>query len=126
MLITFVLSRLTGFTGRLIVRRLHNHPEHSSFTFAIGARSKAKGEALLNSLGVQSSVPVVEINLSQYDEIEKAVKDAKVILNVAGPFWLWGQNVVRCSTLNPKLDRCVKRNANSFVQGVRRKWDAVY
>ncbi|KAI0800124.1 Saccharopine dehydrogenase-domain-containing protein [Fomes fomentarius] len=92
----------TGFTGRLIVRRLHNHPEHSSFTFAIGARSKAKGEALINSLGVDSTVPVVEINLSRYDEVEKVVKDAKVILNVAGPFWLWGQNVVRACAANGK------------------------
>ena len=56
----FLTCSLPGFTGRLIVRRLCNHPERSSFTFAIGVRSKAKGEALKRSLGIDDDVPLVE------------------------------------------------------------------
>ncbi|KAI0752779.1 hypothetical protein C8Q80DRAFT_1148186 [Daedaleopsis nitida] len=78
---------------------MNNHPQRASFSFAIGARSRSKGEALKAELGVDESVPVVEINLSQYEHIEAAVKDAKVVLNVVGPYWLWGMHVVRaCAT----------------------------
>lgn len=79
------------------MRTLNNHPQRASFTFAIGARSRTKGEALKVELGVDESVPIVEVDLSTYEHVEVAVKDAKVVLNAVGPYWLWGTHVVRYS-----------------------------
>ena len=89
------LSGCVGFTGRLIVRVLHNHRQRSAFSFAIGVRSVPKGNALKKSLGIEDNVPVVQVDLSRYEDIESAVREAKVVLNVAGPFWIWGPDVVK-------------------------------
>ena len=59
-------------------------------------RSKSKGEALKKSLGVDDSVPLVQVDVLRYDEVEAAVRDAKVVVNITGPYWLYGPNVVKC------------------------------
>lgn len=84
-----------GYTGCLIVKYLHNHPERSSFTFAIGVRSSQKGDALKKTLGIDVSVRVVHVDVSRYESVEAAVRDVKIVINVVGPYWLWGENVVR-------------------------------
>ncbi|KAI0665833.1 hypothetical protein C8Q78DRAFT_1111518 [Trametes maxima] len=92
----------TGFTGRLITCYLHNHPQRASFSLAIGVRSKAKGEALKQSLGLDDSVKLVQLDVTRYDQIEAAVKDSKVVINTVGPYWRWGTDVVRACALHGK------------------------
>ncbi|KAI0645103.1 Saccharopine dehydrogenase-domain-containing protein [Trametes meyenii] len=92
----------TGFTGRLITRYLYNHPQRASFSLAIGVRSKSKGEALQQSLGLDESVKLVQLDVTRYDQIDAAVKDSKVVINAVGPFWRWGTNVVRACALHGK------------------------
>ncbi|KAI0752778.1 Saccharopine dehydrogenase-domain-containing protein [Daedaleopsis nitida] len=92
----------TGFTGRLITRYLHNHPQRTSFTFALGVRSKSKGEELKRSLGIDDSVTLVQVDFSSYDNIEAAVKDTKVVINLVGPYWTWGADVVRACAVHGK------------------------
>ncbi|TFK88041.1 hypothetical protein K466DRAFT_88124 [Polyporus arcularius HHB13444] len=85
----------TGFTGRLITRYLYNHPQRGAFTFAIGIRSRSKGEELKKSLGLDDSVKIVQVDVNRYEDVEAAVKETKVVINVVGPYWIWGTNVVR-------------------------------
>ena len=93
---TTLANYCTGYTGRLVLRTLNEHRQRSSFSFALGVRSKAKGEALKRALGVDDSVPLVQLDVLHYEEVEAAVRDVKVVINMAGPFWLYGPNVVRC------------------------------
>ena len=86
---------LIGFTGRLITRYLYDHPQRASFNFALGVRNKSKGEELKKSLGIDDSVALVQIDLGSYESIEAVVKDAKVIINVVDPYWIWGSDIVR-------------------------------
>ncbi|KAI9067472.1 hypothetical protein FKP32DRAFT_1588577 [Trametes sanguinea] len=92
----------TGFTGRLITRYLYNHPQRSSFSLGVGVRSKAKGEELERSLGLDESVQLIQLDVSSYETIEPAVKDAKVVINAVGPFWKYGANVVRACAVHGK------------------------
>ena len=39
---------------------------------------------------------IVQVDVNRYADVEAAVKDTKVVINVVGPYWLWGTNVVRC------------------------------
>ena len=89
------IGPVAGFTGRLITRYLYSHPQRSSFSFALGVRSKAKGEALKRSLGLDDSVQLVQVDVTRYEDVEAAVKEAKVVINAVGPYWRWGTNVVR-------------------------------
>ncbi|PIL33671.1 hypothetical protein GSI_04294 [Ganoderma sinense ZZ0214-1] len=101
MAVDILVLGATGFTGRLIVRYLAQHPHRNTFTFALGVRSKAKGEELKKVVGIadDGSVPVLLVDVMKYDMVEAAVRETKIVLNAAGPYWLWGTNVVRACTL---------------------------
>lgn len=85
----------TGFTGRLITRYLAHHSERASFTLAAGARSKSKLEALKSSISLDDSVQLLQIDVSQPQQVDEAVSKAKVVVNTIGPYLFWGTEVVR-------------------------------
>lgn len=58
-------------------------------------RSKSKGEALKKSLGVDDTVGLVQVDVGDYASVETAVREVRVVINVVGPYWLWGNNIVR-------------------------------
>ncbi|TRM65048.1 Saccharopine dehydrogenase-domain-containing protein [Schizophyllum amplum] len=94
----------TGFTGRLIVRYLNAHPQHrTSFSLGIAGRSQSKLDALKEQEKLDDSITVVQVDVTQPSDIERAVKDAKVVINTVGPFIRWGAPVVRA---------CVEHNVH--------------
>ena len=90
----------TGYTGRLVARYLNGHPQHrTSFSLAIAGRSKAKLDALKEQEKLDDAVAIVQVDVTQPNDVERAVKDAKVVINTVGPFVRWGTPVVRCVLL---------------------------
>lgn len=88
----------TGFTGKLITRYLANHPQRASspFTLTLGGRSREKLNQLAKSLESRtSSDSIVVVDLSNYSNVESAVIRAKVVVNAVGPYWKFGEHVVR-------------------------------
>ncbi|KDR76288.1 hypothetical protein GALMADRAFT_473621 [Galerina marginata CBS 339.88] len=90
----------TGFTGRLITRYLSAHPQRPKFTLAIGARSPSKLQKLVQDLSLPSSVKLVQVDVTREEEVEVAVRGARVVINTVGPYWLWGTPVVRSCVRN--------------------------
>ncbi|KAL4261168.1 Saccharopine dehydrogenase-like oxidoreductase [Pleurotus pulmonarius] len=126
-----LLLGATGYTGRLILRYLHAHPQHehnprrpssvpecaqgpglplrststSTFTFAIAARSQARLDATTRGLGIDCAVSGVHtllVDVTNAEQLERAVRGARVVINAVGPFRRWGTPVVsacvRCGT----------------------------
>lgn len=88
----------TGFTGKLIARYLLNHRQRASspFTLALGGRSRDKLNEVAKSLGLRiNSDSIVVVDLSDYSAVESAVIRTKVVVNAVGPYWKFGENVVR-------------------------------
>ncbi|EMD32976.1 hypothetical protein CERSUDRAFT_77029 [Gelatoporia subvermispora B] len=85
----------TGFTGRLITRYLATHPERASFKFAVAARSKSKLEELVRTYELDESVEKLQVDVTDPEQIDAAVRQAKVVLNTVGPYWRWGTPVVQ-------------------------------
>ena len=88
-----------GFTGKYITEYLNSHPEHSGptpFTFAIAGRSQKKLEELKEGLKIGHEVGVFVVNVGDYASVEAAVTQAKVVINTVGPYWKYGDHVVRC------------------------------
>lgn len=88
----------TGFTGGLIARYLVNHPQRTSsrFTLALGGRSRERLNKVAISLGLRTnSDSIVVVDLSDYASVESAVVRAKVVINAIGPYWKFGDYVVR-------------------------------
>lgn len=88
----------TGFTGQLIARYLVNHPQRASspFTIALGGRSRDKLNKVATSLGLSTDAgSIVVVDLSDYSTVERAVVRARVVINAIGPYWKFGDYVVR-------------------------------
>ena len=88
----------TGFTGKLIARYLVNHPQRTSspFSLTLGGRSRDKLTEVAKSLGLNiDSDSIVVADLSDYPSVESAVIRAKVVINAIGPYWKFGEYVVR-------------------------------
>ncbi|KAJ2931520.1 hypothetical protein H1R20_g5585, partial [Candolleomyces eurysporus] len=85
----------TGFMGRIITRYLCEHSQKQAFTLALGARSPDKLDQMVKELGVKDKVDeLVKVDVGSPESVEKAVKGARVVINVVGPYWTWGTPVV--------------------------------
>ncbi|KAL4079024.1 Saccharopine dehydrogenase-domain-containing protein [Scleroderma citrinum] len=85
----------TGYTGRLISRYLAAHRQRATFTFGLAARSQQKLKALTDELGDSVfQVATFIVDVTQPDNVEMVIQEARVIINAVGPFWRWGTPVV--------------------------------
>ena len=98
--LTQLFSTRSGFTGRLITRYLHAHRERKAgkFTYAIAGRSKAKLTELARAIRSDDddNLEIFVVDVTDFDEVEKVVQQAKVVVNTVGPYWRWGKPVVKC------------------------------
>jgi len=98
-----LLLGATGFCGRLCTQYLASHPQRSTaFRLAIAARSKAKLAELVSELGLDDTVQVIQVDVTNFNELEAVVKRTKVVINTVGPFWRWGTPVVKACVQHGK------------------------
>ncbi|KAL4246225.1 Saccharopine dehydrogenase-like oxidoreductase [Abortiporus biennis] len=84
----------TGYTGRLIVEYLNNHPERSSFTFGIAGRSRTKLDGLVSKLQLSAGVKSYVVDVQSRQAVDEIVGQAKVIVSCVGPYWLHGETIL--------------------------------
>ncbi|KAI0785720.1 NAD(P)-binding protein [Abortiporus biennis] len=86
----------TGYTGRLIVSYLQNHPDRkkSLFTFAIAANSKPELSELQTSLNLDDTIQSFTFDADNVDEVEELVARGNVIISAVGPYWRYGTHIV--------------------------------
>ncbi|MEM7435067.1 MAG: saccharopine dehydrogenase NADP-binding domain-containing protein [Myxococcota bacterium] len=91
-----VLYGATGFTGQLMVNYLARHPERHRFSWAIAGRNPDKLTRIREAVAAQGAEPgLIVAEAADGASVEAMVADAKVILNVAGPFSEYhGDNIV--------------------------------
>ncbi|KIJ66143.1 hypothetical protein HYDPIDRAFT_110317 [Hydnomerulius pinastri MD-312] len=95
-MIDVLLLGATGYTGRLIARYLATHPQRTSFTFGLAARSDSKLKALVHeNSDLLIDVPLFVVDVTNSDDIDKAVQQTRVVINTVGPYWRWGTPVVQ-------------------------------
>lgn len=82
-----VLHGATGFVGQLVADYIARHPESHRFSWAIAGRNPDKLKRVLDSVvagGIEPGVIVVQA--ADEASVQSMVADARVVLNVAGPF----------------------------------------
>ncbi|KAH8110427.1 Saccharopine dehydrogenase-domain-containing protein [Phellopilus nigrolimitatus] len=90
----------TGYTGKLITRYLHVHRERGAFSFAIAGRSEARLAELVAELSLDGTVQVLRVDVTNNDELQAAVRTARVVINTVGPYYRWGRPVVKACARN--------------------------
>ncbi|KAG1828525.1 Saccharopine dehydrogenase-domain-containing protein [Suillus variegatus] len=95
-MVDIVVLGATGYTGRLIAQYLATHPQRSSFTFGLAARSQSALEKVLKGLNLsKDDVPAYIMDVTNSSDVVAVVQQAKVVINTIGPYWRWGTSVVR-------------------------------
>lgn len=91
-----VLHGATGFVGQLVADYLARHPESGRFSWAIAGRNPNKLARVRDSVAGQGTEPgVIVAQAADEASVAAMVADAKVVLNVAGPFSEYhGDNIV--------------------------------
>lgn len=82
-----ILYGATGFTGRQTVAYFKKYAP-AGLRWAVAGRNRAKLEAL------DARVPVIAADSSDVQAIDAMVASARVVLNTAGPFALYGTAIV--------------------------------
>lgn len=87
-----ILIGATGFTGKRAARYLKEHTP-ASFKWGIAARNSDKISALSHELNISDDRCFIVDNLNK-KKVEEVVQKAKIIITTAGPFSLYGENVI--------------------------------
>ena len=93
-MVDILILGATGLSGRQVAIYLAKHPQRSSFTFGLAGRSKSKMDTVAAELGTPN-VPVFEFDVTDEAQVDKLVRNAKIVINTVGPFWKWGTPVVK-------------------------------
>jgi short subunit dehydrogenase-like uncharacterized protein len=103
-----VLWGATGFTGQMCTAYLAQNPVvlASVFTsttagevpgtlrYALAGRNRAKLEQVKEAMGCAADVPIFVADADDPAAVDAVVAQAKVVIALAGPFLLYGSNVV--------------------------------
>ncbi|KAJ1306290.1 hypothetical protein OPQ81_010992 [Rhizoctonia solani] len=87
----------TGYTGQLVTEYLANHSRASSLRIALGGRTISKVQELARKY---QNVGSVYVDVSNEPSVVSAVAKARVVINIAGPYWSRGSVVVKACAQN--------------------------
>jgi short subunit dehydrogenase-like uncharacterized protein len=90
-----VVYGASGYTGRLVAEHLHKtYGANSSVRWALAGRSPGKLEKVRDAIGAPASTPIVFADSDDADSLIVMAKLASVVISTAGPYQLYGSNLV--------------------------------
>ncbi|KAH7335004.1 Saccharopine dehydrogenase-domain-containing protein [Rhizoctonia solani] len=87
----------TGYTGQLVIEYLANHTRAPSLHIALGGRTLSKVQDLAKKY---QNVGAVYVDVSKEPSVVEAVAKARVVINIAGPYFTRGSVVVKACANN--------------------------
>ena len=86
-----VVFGATGYTGRLVAEHLL---KHATVPWAMAGRSKDKLAQVRAEIGAPETLPLIVADSDDPATLEAMCKRAKVVISTAGPYQLYGSNLV--------------------------------
>ena len=123
-----VLYGATGFTGSQGARVLAAHRDRPHFRYAIAGRNREKLEALRDAIALEvesDGAPehyagpdgVLVADAKDADAIDAMVANARAVATTAGPFWEYGNELVR-SCVEQGVDYVDITGETPWIRGV--------
>jgi len=89
-----VIYGATGFVGSRAAEYLAGHAQRDKLHWAIGGRDRHKLEAIRARLAGATAIDVLTADSADQSAVDAMVARTRVLLNVAGPFALYGNAIV--------------------------------
>ncbi|KAI6198514.1 Epimerase [Aphelenchoides besseyi] len=99
-----VLYGASGFTGQYVLEEFYKS-EFNGLRFAVAGRNEKKLRNVLKSVGANlgrdlSGTPLIVADSSRPEDLNAMAKRTRLIINVVGPYRLYGTEVVRAAVEN--------------------------
>lgn len=120
-----IIFGASGYTGKYAIRKAVDILK--DLQWAVAGRNKAKIEETLKDSGKKinadlSKIPIIIADVSDGKSLAEMAKQAKIIVNVCGPYHLYGEAVVKA---------CIENGANhvditgepQFINKIKLKYD---
>ncbi|VDM92368.1 unnamed protein product [Onchocerca ochengi] len=100
-----VLYGASGFTGAYVLKLLVKEQNQQNVSFAVAGRSEARLKKLLENTSKEmgkdlQNIPIIIADSHDESTLAAMAKQAKVIINVVGPYRLYGEAVVKAAVEN--------------------------
>ncbi|KAM3717975.1 Lipid droplet localized protein [Dirofilaria immitis] len=100
-----VLYGASGFTGVYVLKLLIEQQNQENVTFAIAGRNETRLKRLLENLSQEmnknlQNIPIIIADSYDESTLAAMAKQAKIIINVVGPYRLYGEVVVKAAVEN--------------------------
>ncbi|XP_028161279.1 lipid droplet localized protein-like [Ostrinia furnacalis] len=101
--VDLVVFGATGFTGKKVVEELaRGEKKYAGISWAVAGRAEKKLEAVLNEVAQKtgadlSGVRRIVADVGDNDSLKSMCSQARVVVNVCGPYRLYGEPVVRAA-----------------------------
>ncbi|KAL7071621.1 hypothetical protein ACQ4LE_009267 [Meloidogyne hapla] len=100
-----VIYGASGFTGQYVLENFAKSEEYGKLSIAVAGRSMKKLEETLANVGKLTGkdltkIPIIITDSQNEDQLVQMAKQAKVIVNVVGPYRLYGEAVVKAAVEN--------------------------
>lgn len=82
----------TSFVGQLVVDHLLDRHGTDTVRWAVAGRNRTKLEQLLEDLGVE--LPIVVVDAADREALDEMVTDTRVVASTVGPYALYGSELV--------------------------------
>lgn len=114
-----VVLGASGAVGRACSKYLQNAPSQPAW--AAAARSKDRTLQILANEGLADPT-FVRADVTDYESLVSMTRDAKVVLNCAGPFARYGENVIK-ACIETGTDYCDITGEIHWVEAMKRRYD---
>jgi len=97
-----VIYGASGFTGAYVLEALVNSQQCNGVRYAVAGRNEAKLQKTLAEVSALtgkdlSHTPIIIADSSNESDLAKMAQQAKVIINVVGPYRLYGEAIVKAA-----------------------------
>ena len=93
-----ILFGATGFTGKIISEYLSAHAGDERISWAVAGRNRSKLEALAETMSYRPDIVIADV--TDRSSLDAMTKDTVVLMNAAGPYDWYGQQVVESCLQN--------------------------
>jgi short subunit dehydrogenase-like uncharacterized protein len=100
-----VVYGASGFTGAYVIEQFYSSEAAQKYKIAIAGRNKNKLETTLKEVSELigkniSNTPIIIADSSNPSQLDEMAKQTRLIINVVGPYRLYGEAVVKAAVEN--------------------------
>lgn len=90
-----VVFGASGYTGRLVAEYINERYGSEDLKWAMAGRSMDKLAAVRSEMGIDDSVPLIQVDSDDPSSVSSMVQSTAVVITTVGPYQLYGNELIK-------------------------------